>query len=96
MYLWAVEWHTQTIRKEVRGQAKEVEVLGGQAEFCTLASAREHAHKLRAFWPGLALRIAPAIPAQSPVRTKAGPGLAGVSKPKRFRKPPAELAVAEM
>lgn len=96
MYLWAVQWHTQTIKKDIHGQVKEVEVVAGQAEFCTLASAREHARKLRACWPGLALRIAPAIPAKSPVCTKAGPGIGGVSKQKRFRKPPAELAVAEM
>lgn len=97
MYLWAVEWHTQTIKKDVHGHMKEVEVVGGQAEFRTLAAAEEHARKLEAFWPGLKLRILPARREKAPVHTKAGPGLSGVSNPKRdaFGKRTASLALAE-
>lgn len=97
MYLWAVQWPTQKIRKEVHGQAKEVEVLGGQAEFCTLAAAEEHARKLGACWPGLKLRIVPAVvPSTSPIPGKAAVGPGKEKRPTRgFRKAPAELALAD-
>lgn len=39
-------------------------MVGGRAEFRTLAAAEEHARKLEAFWPGLQLRM---FPAKEPV-----------------------------
>jgi len=54
---WKVWWPTQKIVKEVGGEIREVEVVGGSSTWSTYERAREEVERHLLFWPGLQIKI---------------------------------------